>query len=68
MERRADMKPRGARARARVRGAPPHRQQDLISQKVFTKSICESKFPHKFVNLFFMSVVMKDKLTDLCGS
>ena len=38
---------------------------DLISQKVF-KSFCKSQFPHKFVNLFFISVIIKDKLTDLC--
>ena len=41
---------------------------DLISQKVFIKSFCKSQFPHKSVNLFFISVMIKDKLTDLCGN
>jgi len=37
----------------------------LISQKVFLKSFCKSQFPHKSVNLFFILVIVKDKLTDL---
>ena len=36
----------------------------LISHKVFWKS----QFPHKSVNLLFILVVIKDKLTDLWGS
>ena len=40
----------------------------LISHKVFLKSFCKSQFPHKSVNLFFISVTVKDKLTDLWGS
>ena len=36
----------------------------LISQKVF----CQSQFPHKFVNLFFILAIIKEKLTDLCGN
>jgi len=40
-------------------------QIDLISQKVFIKSFFKSQFPHKSVNLFFILVTMKDKLTDL---
>ena len=39
----------------------------LISQKMFIKSFCRSHFPHKSVNLFFISVMMKDELTSLCG-
>ena len=30
------------------------------------QSFCKSQFPHKFINLFFTLVMMKDKLTDLC--
>ena len=40
----------------------------LISQKVFINSFCTSRFPHKSVNLFFKSVMIKDELTDLCGN
>ena len=40
----------------------------LISHKMFLKSFCKSRFPHKFVNLFFISAVVKDKLTNLWGS
>ena len=40
----------------------------LISQKVFIKSFCKSQFPHKSVNLFFILVIIKDKLTNLCGN
>jgi hypothetical protein len=32
---------------------------------VFLKSFCKSRLPNKFVNLFFMLVMVKDKLTDL---
>ena len=37
----------------------------LSAQKVFLKSFCKSRLPNKFVNLFFMLVMVKDKLTDL---
>ena len=30
-----------------------------ISQKVFIKKFLKSRFQHKFINLFFMSVMMK---------
>ena len=39
----------------------------LISHKVFFKPFCISQFAHKFVNLFFLLVIVKDKLTDLRG-
>ena len=42
-------------------------RRELISQKVFIKSFFESQFSHKSVDFFFMLVVMKDKLADLCG-
>ena len=42
-------------------------RSDLISQKMFIKSICKSQFPHKFVNLLSISVIKEAKLTDLCG-
>ena len=41
---------------------------DLIPKKVFIKSFCTSQFLHKFVNDFFMIVIMKDKLTNLSGN
>ena len=41
---------------------------ELISQDVFITSFCESQFPHKFVNLFFVLVMIKDKLMDFCGN
>ena len=37
----------------------------LISHKMFIKAFLKSQFPHKFVNLFFILVLAKDKLTDL---
>ena len=40
----------------------------LISQKVFITSLCKSQFPHKSVNLFFILVIVKDRLTDLSGN
>ena len=38
----------------------------FISHRVFLKLFCKSQFPHKSVNLFFILVIIKDKLTDLC--
>ena len=43
-------------------------RRDFISHTVFLKSVCKSQFPHKSVNLFFISVIEQDKLTDLWGS
>ena len=40
----------------------------LISQKVYMKSFFISQIPHKFVNLFFLSLVIKEELTGLCGT
>ena len=40
----------------------------FISQKVSIKSFCESQSPHKSVNLFFTLVIIKNKLTNLCGN
>jgi len=31
----------------------------IVSQKVFMKSVCKSQFPHKFVNSFFVLVIVK---------
>ena len=39
----------------------------LVSQKVFIKLVCKSQCQHKSVNLLFISVLRKDKLTNLCG-
>ena len=41
---------------------------EFISHKVVLTSIFKSRFPHKSVNLFFILVIVKDKLTDLWGS
>jgi len=38
-----------------------------ISHKVFFESFCKSQFPQNPVNLFFILVIVKDKLTDLWG-
>jgi diaminopimelate epimerase len=37
-------------------------------QKTFLKSFCKSQFPHKSVNLFCISVIVREKLTGLWGS
>jgi hypothetical protein len=42
-------------------------KHELISHKVFLNSFYKSRFPHKYVNLFFISVIVKDKLTNLRG-
>ena len=39
-----------------------------ISQKVFIKTFCKGQCPHKSVNSFLILVIIKDKLTDLCGN
>ena len=41
--------------------------REHISPTVFAKLFFKSQFPYKSVNLSFMEVVVKDKLTDLCG-
>ena len=48
--------------------AHPPPPRTLILQKVFIASFCNIQFPHKSVNLFLILVVIKDNLTDLCGS
>ena len=40
----------------------------LISQKAFLESSCKSKVQLKLVNLFFILVIINDKLTDLCAN
>ena len=39
----------------------------FISHKVFLKSFCKSQFQHRFVNSFFILVIVKGTLTDLWG-
>ena len=41
---------------------------DLIVQRVFIKSFCNSQFPYKFVNELFILVMIKDKLANLWGN
>jgi hypothetical protein len=55
-------------ATARIPGEVRLIHADFISLKVFLRSICKTQFPYKSVNLFFMSVIVKDKLTNLWGS
>ena len=45
-----------------------HKMKGVISQKVFIELFCESQFPHKFVNLFFLLVMIKIKWTYLSGN
>ena len=40
----------------------------LISHEVFLTSFCKIQFPHRSVNLIFTLVIVKDKLTDMCGN
>ena len=42
------------------------RGHSLTSQKVSIKLFCKSQLPYKSVNLFPLSVIMKDELTNLC--
>ena len=50
---------------ASIRG---YRRRDLVSRKVLSKSFCRSHFPHKFVNVFFILVMVKDQVIDLWRS
>ena len=43
-------------------------ERELISQNVFTKPFGKRQFPHEIVNVFFILVVVKDKLTDSWGT
>ena len=53
-----------------------HRPSQLLRKRVllvqglylFSMSFCKSQSPHKFVNLSYMLVIVKDKLTDLWES
>ena len=47
---------------------PDPQRSKLISQKLLTRSFCKSQLPHTSVNLFFTLVILKDKLTTLCGN
>jgi len=40
----------------------------FISHKVFLRAFCKSRLTHKSVNVFFILVIVKNKLTDLCGN
>ena len=42
--------------------------QDFISHNVFLKSFGKSQLPHKFVILFLILVIIKDRLTESCGN
>ena len=39
----------------------------FVSHKVFVQLFGKSQFPYKSVNLFFILVIVKDKLTSLWG-
>ena len=57
----------GADVAAEARGGACVAPALVISQKVFINTFRQSQFPHKFVNLLFMSARIKDKLTNLYG-
>ena len=40
----------------------------LISHTVFVQLFCKKQFPHKYVNLFSILIIVQDKLTYLLGS
>ena len=44
----------------KARRSRPEMAPDLISHKVFIKSFCKSQFPHKSVNVLFLSVIIRD--------
>ena len=44
------------------------RGSELITQKVFIKSFCKSRFTQKSGNSSFIITSMKDKLTDMRGN
>ena len=54
-----------ARREGRLRSRDPP-ALGLIYE-VFLKSFCKSQFPYKFVNLFFVLVIVNDELTNLWG-
>ena len=39
-----------------------------LTESVYTVVLQKSQFPHKSVNVFFILVIITDKLTDLCGN
>ena len=59
---------RFAFASSALREEPDAVLPNLISHKVFIKSFSKIQFPHKSVNLFFILVIVKDKLTNLYGN
>jgi len=54
--------PRSWRGAYRGSGFDEH-----VPDHVFLESFCKSQFPRQSVNLFFILVLVKDKLTDLRG-
>ena len=44
---------------------PDPQRSKLIAQKLLIMSFCKSQLPHTSVNLFCISVILKDKLTEL---
>ena len=50
----------------RVTAAAPHPTPHFITHKTFFKSFFKSQHPHKSVNILFILVIGKDKVTD-CG-
>jgi hypothetical protein len=43
-------------------------EADLISQKVLIKSLCRSQIPFRSINWFSILVIVKHRLTGLCGN
>jgi hypothetical protein len=42
--------------------------QKLYFKERVSKVVLQKLISHKFINLFFILVIIKDKLTDLCGN
>ena len=40
----------------------------VLSHRKCIKSFCKSQLPHQSVNLSIILVIIKDKMTDLCGN
>ena len=56
------------RARTELLDSGAGSSHTLIWHKVSLKLFRKSQFPHKSVKLFFISVIVKDKCTNLCGN
>ena len=56
-----------ARVKERGREVATGDESELVSHKVFLQSFGKIHRRHKFVNSFFISAILQDKLTDVWG-